>query len=97
MVLNDIKWSKIETIKYHRKSDFFTPKHMVITDASHDSWVGHFESLSTSGRWRDSETDLNINAKGLLAIYRSLTVLCADIYSSTIFIKSGNITTVPYL
>ena len=66
------------------QEDFSTPKHSIITDATDEGLGGRFELLSISGRFCDSENDLHINAKELLAAFKHLKALCVNIKNSTI-------------
>lgn len=94
---DDIVWWRNNCRSGFRKIRVLTPKLTLITDASNEDWGAYCGENSSQGRWLDSELQLHINVKELLAMLFGLKTLCFKMCDTVIRILSDNSTTVSYV
>ena len=85
-----------ESHQIWKKNWFFYPA--TFTDNECVKWLGrHFNHNFSLRKWSETEKDLHINVKELLAIYYSLQVLCAGLSQISIILKTDSSAIVSYI
>lgn len=94
---SDINWWYENLEHSFVKIESRNPDITIWTDASNTGYGGCTEQQTHRGQWTESEQELHINHKELLAILLSLQSLCSNEKSKTIKVLTDNTTALTYI
>ena len=97
LAIDDLKWWQ------NNLNSMFAPIHWppiskeIATDSSLVGWGATCGILTTGGAWSDTESDMHINVKEMIAVYFGLQSLCRSVSDVSIRLNIDNTTVVGVL
>lgn len=93
----DIKWWQSHVQKAQGKIRTANPDFTLTADASNIGWGAFTGERKVQCKWSDSQLDVHINGKELLAIFLGLRNICIDKQDCLIHIKTDNTTAMAHV
>lgn len=97
LACQDFQWWEDNVRDSFKHIRIDNPVGSLFADASNLGWGACFLTRKAQSEWTETEQNLHINAKELLAIKYGLQILVADIESCTIHVVSDNTTAVAHI